>query len=106
MGFINDVSTEFMARQGWGLEQAFDKCRVKSDWLKLRQNPPKDWRSKVDWDLYHRIVPKDSTRSGSLVLRDAEDELRSEIDRDAMLLKSRAKLAAHQPVGAQDPLNE
>ena len=103
VGFINDVSSEFLARQGWGFESCFSRCRSKNCWLKPRSNAPKDWKSKVDWELYHRIVPPD--QKGVLVLREAEDELRGEIDRDAMLLKSRAKLAAHQTSSALDPLN-
>ena len=57
----------------------------------------------MDWELYHRIVPPD--QKGGLVLREAEDELRGEMDRDALLLKSRAKLAAHQTSSSFDPLN-
>ena len=104
-GFINDISTEYLTRQAYGLELAFAHCKCKSDWLKPRSNPPKDWRSKVDWDIYHRTDPRSAKTSG-LNIREAEDEVRAEIDRDATLLKSRAKLAAHTPAsGSIDPLN-
>ena len=87
------------------MERGFEKVRNRGDWLKPRNNPPKGWRSKVDWELVARIDPN-SQRSELLQIRLVEDEMRGEIDRDAMLLKSRNKLAQNQSGSeAKDPLN-
>ena len=102
-GFINEVSTEYLCRRCWALECAFADCKVKSDWLKPRNNAPKDWKSKVKWDEIKRLDPS-QVKNFFLLNREVEEEARGEIDRDAMLLKSRAKPAAQQPE-AKDPLN-
>jgi hypothetical protein len=104
VGFINDVNTEYICRRCYGLERGFENCRVKSDWLKPRNNPPKDWVSKVDWDMVDRYDPS-SQKSSLLQSRAAEDEVRAEIDRDAQLLKARNKLNTNRGERKNDPLN-
>ena len=106
-GFINRVNTEYLCRRAWGLERGFEKCRTKHDWFKPRSGDQKNWRSKVDWDLVSRIDPlaKSQGSATRLQARAVEDEMRAEIDRDAMLLKSRKKLDENQKGIPFDPLN-
>ena len=47
-GWINWPTTEFICRKAYGLERAFGRRKVTSDWLKPK-NAGKHWKSKVDW---------------------------------------------------------
>jgi len=103
-GFINRVSTEYAARRAFGLLQAFRNCRKKDDWCKPR-NAPSSWRSKVEWTELDRVDPRaaDALPAG---FRPIENEVRAELERDALLLKAKAKLKdAAQGSEAVDRLN-
>ena len=101
-GFINRVSTEYAARRAFGLQQAFRNCRRKEDWQKPK-NAPQSWRSKVDWQELRRLDPR-SAESLPVGMRHIENEIRGELERDALIMKAKAKL---QSAGgeASDPLN-
>jgi len=102
-GWINRVSTEYSARRAYGLQQAFGKCRRKDDWHKPK-NAPASWRSKVDWELLDRFDPR-SVETLPQGFRQVEDELRSAMERDAMLFKAKAKLKEHRGGDLPDRLN-
>ena len=58
-GFLNRVSSEYAARQAFGLQQAFRRCQKKDDWHRPK-NAPASWRSKVDWEEHDRLDPRAS----------------------------------------------
>ena len=89
-GFLNRVSTEYAARRAFGLEQAFRCCQRREDWLRPK-NAPSSWRSKVDWEALDRLDP---TAAASLPsqFRAVENEMRGEIERDALMAKAKGKL--------------
>ena len=74
----------------------------KDDWRKP-PNAGKQWRSKVDEELWRRLDPaKANIDELSFVNRKVEEEIRAEVERDASILKSFAKLRERQGAGA-DP---
>ena len=60
--------------------------------------------SKVDWEMLDRFDPRaaDDLPQG---FRSIEDELRGNLERDAMLLKAKAKLKEHRGGELPDRLN-
>ena len=54
---VNQIFLELLVRQAYSIMMGFDKCRVKSDWLKPKTNQG-SWRSKVDFDLIARLNPR------------------------------------------------
>ena len=72
-----------------------------NDWKKPKD--AKGWESKVDYELWKRLDPQ---RAGlddvQFVHREVEDEIRTEVDREASVLKSRSKLAGQK--GSADNL--
>ncbi len=81
------------------MEKAFEKCRCKADWC--RMGSVKNFKSKVDWAAAARIDPQQQ-EGVRLRVRAVEDEVRGEMEREALLLKAQNKLAA---VETPDPLN-
>jgi hypothetical protein len=104
-GFINRVSTEYAARRAFGLQQAFKRCSRKDDWCKPK-NAPASWRSKVDWEELDRLDPR-ATEALPTSFRAVENEMRSELERDALLIRAKGKLkeAAGTADAIQDRLN-
>ena len=99
-GFINWVTTEYLCRECYGLEEAFRKVRCKKDWC--RMDSGKNFKSKVDWEAGRRIDPAlvDHHR---LRVKPVEEEIQKERERDALFLKTRAKL--EEADRGHDPLN-
>ena len=98
-GFVNSPSFEYLARKCYGLEMAFRRCRVKSDWC--RTGGQKGFKSKVDWPAAKRVDPSYAD-AHKLRIRPVEDEIRSEMERDACTStwrpRSRAGARTHPTV--------
>ena len=101
---VNSISLEYLARKAHAIEVGFGQCRVESDWRKPK-NAQKDWSTKVDFEMIKRIDPGISQDlfGGTEYMRDAKEELRGEMTRDADLAKVRGKLAERTDI--LDPLN-
>ena len=89
------VSTEKMVRKAYGIVLAYKEVKKKSDWQKP-QGAAKNWSSRVDQEAWRRYDPGYEEKEHLFINRRVEDEVRSEMDRDAALLKARSKLAAGQ----------
>ena len=90
-GAINQVTTEKLARKVMGIRLAYKDVMKVGDWKKTEGS--KTWKSKVDRETWRRIDPQLEDADHMFVNRRAEDEMRTEMDRDAALLKAKAKLA-------------
>ena len=93
-GAINQVGTEKLVRKVMGIKAAFNNVMKESDWKK----GPKQ-KSKVDYETWDRIDPGRKDQDHIFVNRKVETEVRSEMERDASLLKAKAKLAEAQKKG-------
>ena len=91
-GVINTVAFERLARKALGIVKAYRNCVGVGDWR--RPKDAKNWHAKVDYELWKRIDPsKSGADELAFVNRRVEEEVREEVDREASVLKSRAKLA-------------
>ena len=90
-GAINQVGTEKLVRKVFGIKMAYKDVQKEADWKK----GPKT-KTKVDYELWRRIDPSREEQEHAFVNRKVETELRSEMERDASMLKARAKLAEAQ----------
>ena len=90
-GAINQVTTEKLARKVMGIRSAFKHVMKMGDWK--RTEGAKTWTSRVDREIWRRIDPQLEDTEHMFINRRAEDEMRGEMDRDAALLKAKAKLA-------------
>jgi len=88
--FINLTGTERLCRKALGILSAYKKVQNEKDWKKPQG--ANKWTSKVDWAEAKRIDPS-MTEEDLYQNRAAEDEIRQEVEREAMIMKSRAKLA-------------
>jgi hypothetical protein len=102
-GFINRVSTEYAARRAFGLIQAFKRCRKRDDWAKPK-NAPASWKTKVDWDELDRLDPR-ASEALPASFRAVENEMRTELERDALLIKAKAKMREAMGSEVTDRLN-
>lgn len=102
-GFINRVSTEYAARRAFGLQQAFRNCRKKDDWHKPK-NAPQAWRSKVDWEELDRLDPR-AAEALPAGMRDIQNEIRGELERDALMIKAKQRLREAAGADGLDRLN-
>ena len=93
-GAINHVGTEKLARKIMGLRMKYAKVEKEGDW-----KPKKGGKSKVDAETQKWYDPELKPGEHIFVNRDAEDEVRGEMDREASLLKARAKLAEQAKKG-------
>ena len=93
-GAINRVALERLCRKALGIVEAWRKVECEADWNRPA-SAPKSWRSKVNYEEARRVDP--SLAEESLFrLRRLEDEVRHETERDANLLKAKAKLEKHK----------
>ena len=91
-GLLNRVSVERLARKAYALTRAFRNCVSEADWRKPK-NADKAWRSKLDWESARRIDPPlGCEQDGSISIPKVDEEVRKEMDREATILKARAKL--------------
>ena len=100
-GVVNSVALERLAKRGFGIHSAYRSVERRDDWRKAA-NAGKQWRSKVDEELWRRLDPaKANIDELSFVNRKVEEEIRAEVERDASILKSFAKLRERQVAGAE-----
>ena len=50
---LNLFSLKYLARKDYAIETGFELARSENDWK--RRSAKKEWTSKVDWDMIHRI---------------------------------------------------
>ena len=92
--FINHEGVELQAKKSYATEKAFERVQKESDWKKpAGAGGSKGWKSKVDWREASLIDPEMKQDTGVVQLREVEEESRKEIDREAILIKSKQKLA-------------
>jgi len=101
-GFINYPSFEILCRETYGLEEAFRRCRTKKDWC--RMDGQKNFKSKVDWEACRRIDPNAISHQ-KLRMKNVEEEINKERERDALIAKTRQKLQEYDKEENLDPLN-
>ena len=93
-GVINRVALEKLCRKAMGIVEAWRKVEQESDGNRP-PNAGKQWKSKVNYEEARRIDP--SMLDESLFrIRDLEDEVRKETEREAGLLKAKIKLEKHK----------
>ena len=91
-GVINSVALERLAKKGLGIWKAHRHCQARGDWEK--PGGAKSWKTKVNHELWQRIDPAlTGLDEMEFVHRKAEEEIRSQIDRETQILKARSKLA-------------
>ena len=90
---VNLISTEYLCRKAYGFELAFLACKEKSDWHKPAKAGA-GWTSKIDWEMWRRIDPgaQPDMLQGDF-LTGVKEEVKSEMSRDADLLKVKLKLS-------------
>lgn len=89
---INSVALEKLARRGYGICRAFQRVSAVGDWRKPKD--AKGWKTRVDYETWKRLDPSRLSDDDHLfVNRRVENEVREEMDRDAAMMKARAKLA-------------
>ena len=100
---MNLVSLEYLARKAYAIETGFEMVRSENDWK--RPSGKKEWTSKVDWDMIHRIDPASvSDASRGEYMREVREELKTGMARDADFMKLKMKVG--ERAGSQaDPLN-
>ena len=96
-GLLNKVGFEKLARKAYGLVQAFRNVESRTDWLKPK-NAANNWKSRVDWGAARQYDPSMKLQ-GVPTVTGAEEEVRKEQEREAALLKARAKIAEHSAGG-------
>ena len=85
-GAINQVGTERLVRRVMGIRAAFQDV---SGWKKKGNKK----QPKIDYETWDRMDPGRKDRDHLFVNRRVEEELRTEMERDASMMKARAKLA-------------
>jgi hypothetical protein len=96
---VNSVAFERIARKALAIVKAWTKVEQLSDWSKPA-NAPKGWRSKVDYEEAKRVDPN-LIDEGGIQIRDMEEEIRKEQEREASLLKARLRLEKHGATAEQ-----
>ena len=93
-GAINSVALERLSKRAMGIVRGTENVWVEADWKEPSGGGKKGWRSKVDWEIWNRTDPSRGGKEDHVFANKThEEEVRGEMDRDAALLKSRAKLA-------------
>ena len=92
-GAINLVSTERLARKALGYVKMVKEVNKEGDWKRPSGEKSKNWRSKMNTEAQRRTDPSFLDEEESFVHREAEEESKQEIEKDASLLKAYAKIA-------------
>jgi hypothetical protein len=102
-GLLNRVSVERLARKAYALARAFRLCQTEADWRRPKGKDGNSWKTKIDWESARRIDPMLGD-DGLITIPSVDEEVRKEMDREASLLKARAKLDARGSSSApKDP---
>ena len=91
-GAINQVGVEKLVKKVNGIRFAFAEVKCVGDWKKPQN--AKNWKSKVDYVVWARTDNAYLDKEHVFINRKAEDEQRTEMERDAALIKAKLKLAA------------
>ena len=84
-----------LVRKVFGIRAAYKEVKKVADWKKTGKNS----NSKIDYEAWRRTDPAKVDVEHIFVNRKVEDEKRSEMERDASMLKAKAKLAEAQKKG-------
>jgi len=87
---VNTVAFERLARKALAIVETWKNVEKKEDWSKPA-SAPKTWKSKVDYSVGKKIDPMLKDRP-TIEIRELEEETRKETEREASLLKAKAKL--------------
>ena len=90
--FINQIGTERLAKKALGIFKAYEGVRKEADWRRPPGSAAKGWKTKVDFEAQRRVDPTAADAEGAFRYRALEDEQRVEIEREANILKAKAKL--------------
>jgi hypothetical protein len=90
-GAINMVNVERLARKVLGIKVGYAEVNKEADWKKPAN--VKTWKTKVDREMWRRTDPTVDDKDHIFMNRRAEDEMRTELDREASMLKAKAKMA-------------
>ena len=74
----------------------FQRAQVekKDDWQKPDGKAGKNWTSKVDYEEWRRVDPVRGNKDELMYInKKVEEEIRSEVERDASMLKAKKKFA-------------
>ena len=93
-GAINMINVERLARKVLGIKYGFAEVSKEADWRK--PSNAKTWKSRVDRETWKRTDPNVDDKEHIFMNRKAEDEMRTEMDREASMLKAKAKLAERE----------
>ena len=96
---INSVFLEVLVREAYSIWVSFSQCRQKNDWLRPKGGQA-NWKSRVDFEMIQRLNPRAGEAKADLV-KGAEQEIRIEMQRDALISKARNDWASR----ATDPIN-
>ena len=94
-GVVNSVSLERLPKKAFEIFVAFRDCEREEDW-----RPGKDAKkkSKINEEMWRRVDPsKSGADEEAFQNRALEDEIRTEVDRDAAVLKAFSKLEERKP---------
>ena len=94
-GLLNKISFEKLCKRAMGIAEAWREVEVEADWSKAA-TAGKGWLSKVKYEQVKRIDPHFEDGSDLFHLRELEEEVRKEMERDASLLKAQNKLSSQQ----------
>jgi len=100
---INCIMLELLARTSYSRERGFEAVCKEDDWKRPRQ-AQKDWKSKVKYNDI-RLWDSRYESPDTFKMPSAEIEVRNEVEREAMIAKSQAKLEKNVPA-SQDILNQ
>ena len=78
-----------LVREAYAVCVGFYQVRTKGEWLKPK-GAPNGWKSRVDFELIQRVNPRAGDPKTELV-RNAELEIRGEMQRDALMSKAKAE---------------
>ena len=92
---INSVAFERLVRKGYGIVRAHRLCQKPENWRRPKADSKADkWVSKVDEEIWSRIDPIFAGKEDfTFVNKKVEDEVRTEMSREAEWMKARNKLA-------------
>ena len=99
---VNLVSLEYLARKAYAIETGFELARQESDWK--RPSGKKEWTSKVDWDMIHRIDPASASDAArGEYAREVREELKTGMARDVDFAKLKMNFGERSTT--VDPIN-
>ena len=98
---VNSVAFERLVRKGYGIVRGYRNVHCVNDWRRPKtMDKGQKWESKVDEEIWARVDPaKAGKEEFAFVNRRVENEVRTEMDREAQWLKARNKLTENKGAG-------